>query len=326
MPHNTTTLQPEPAKEESLLPPPVSRSASDVSGRVVIEFVWPEIDGGRTPVKRVLHDWLEVSADVFSDGHAIIAAELLYRALDRASAIDHEVIFLSEAFTRPKMMKKLAKIGFQQCYTYFTWRNTKSELVSYILELAGYYRPNFFVNTPDINPYYLQTSGRPAPLSSNWGLYSGFELCEAEPLPGREEYLNSEKYEIKARNIDAPGNIKDHIRALNSIRQENPALQDWRNILILNAWNDKIIAFAKLTPARDNCVTALVNLNPHHAQECTYEVLLWKFGLPDHASINAEDLLLEDLLLGISFTLHRKTHHIRLDPQERPVIVWRLVA
>jgi starch synthase (maltosyl-transferring) len=252
--------------------------------------------------------------------------------IDEVNAIDREVIFLSEAFTRPKMMKKLAKAGFQQSYTYFTWRNTKQELVSYILELAGemgeYYRPNFFVNTPDINPYYLQTSGRPgfiiratlaALLSSNWGLYSGFELCEAEPLPGREEYLNSEQYEIKARDFNAPGQIKDHIRALNRIRQENPALQDWRNILVLNAWNDSIIAFAKLTPARDNCVMVLVNLDPYNAQECTYEVPLWEFGLPDHASIKAEDLL-----LGISFTLHGKEHRIRLDPHERPVVVWRL--
>jgi starch synthase (maltosyl-transferring) len=237
--------------------------------------------------------------------------------IGEVTTIDREVIFLSEAFTRPKMMKKLAKIGFQQSYTYFTWRNTKPEIVSYIIELAGemgeYYRPNFFVNTSDINPFYLQTSGRPsfiiratlaALLSSNWGLYSGFELCEAVPLPGREEYLDSEKYEIKARDFNAPGHIKDHIRALNRIRQENPTLQDWRNVLILNAWNYNIIAFAKLTPARDNCVMALVNLDPHNAQECTYEVPLWEFGLPDHASI-------KDLLLGISFTLHGKMHHIR---------------
>jgi starch synthase (maltosyl-transferring) len=98
-------------------------------------------------------------------------------------------------------------------------------------------------------------------------------------------------------------------------------LQDWRNILILNAWNDNIMAFAKLTPARDNCVMALVNLDPHNAQECTYEMPHWEFGLPDHASIKAEDLL-----LGISFTLHGKTHRIRLDPHEQPVVVWRLIG
>jgi starch synthase (maltosyl-transferring) len=286
-------------------------------------------------LRQVVLFWLDQGVKIFRVDNPHTKPIPFWKWLiDEVNAIDREVIFLAEAFTRPKMMKKLAKAGFQQSYTYFTWRNTKSELVSYIVELAGemgeYYRPNFFVNTPDINPYYLQTSGRPgfivratlaAMLSGNWGLYSGFELCEAAPLPGREEYLNSEKYEIKARDFDAPGHIKDHIRALNRIRQENPALQDWRNILVLNAWNDNIMAFAKLTPARDNCVMVLVNLDPGNAQECTYEVPLWEFGLPDHAAIKAEDLL-----LGISFTLYGKTHRIRLDPHERSVVVWRLLA
>jgi starch synthase (maltosyl-transferring) len=286
-------------------------------------------------LRQVVLFWLDQGVKIFRVDNPHTKPIPFWKWLiDEVNAIDREVFFLGEEFTRPKMMKKLAKAGFQQSYTYFTWRNTKSEIVSYILELASemgeYYRPNFFVNTPDINPYYLQTSGRPgfiiratlaALLSSNWGLYSGFELCEASPLAGREEYLDSEKYEIKARDFDAPGNIKDHIRALNQIRQENPALQDWRNILILNAWNDNIMAFAKLTPARDNCVMALVNLDPHNAQECTYEMPHWEFGLPDHASIKAEDLL-----LGISFTLHGKTHRIRLDPHEQPVVVWRLIG
>jgi starch synthase (maltosyl-transferring) len=286
-------------------------------------------------LRQVVLFWLDQGVKIFRIDNPHTKPIPFWKWLiDEVNAIDREVFFLGEAFTLPKMMKKLAKAGFQQSYTYFTWRNTKSEIVSYILELASemgeYYRPNFFVNTPDINPYYLQTSGRTgfiiratlaALLSSNWGLYSGFELCEASPLAEREEYLNSEKYEIKARNFDAPGHIKDHIRALNRIRQENLALQDWRNILVLNAWNDNIIAFAKLTPERDNCVMALVNLDPHNAQECTYEVPLWEFGLPDHASIKAEDLL-----LGISFMLHEKTHRIRLYPHEQPVVVWRLIG
>jgi starch synthase (maltosyl-transferring) len=304
------------------------------------DIVNPRFDGDAFPavwyaLREVVLFWLDQGVKVFRVDNPHTKPIPFWKWLiDEVNAIDREVIFLAEAFTRPKMMKKLAKAGFRQSYTYFTWRNTKPEIISYIVELAGemgeYYRPNFFVNTPDINPTYLQTSGRPGfiiratlagLLSSNWGLYSGFELCEAEPLPGREEYLNSEKYEIKARDFDAPGNIKDHIRALNRIRQENPALQDWRNILILNAWNDNIMAFAKLTPRRDNCVMALVNLDPHNAQECIYEVPLWEFGLPDHASIKAEDLL-----LGISFTLHGKTHSIRLDPHERPVVIWRLIG
>lgn len=245
-----------------------------------------------------------------------------------------DCIFLSEAFTRPKMMKRLAKVGFQQSYTYFTWRNTKYELSEYMLELAGemadYYRPNFFVNTPDINPFYLQTSGRAgfvaratlaATLAGNWGMYSGFEICEAAPLPGREEYLDSEKYEIRARDYDAPGNIKDHIRRLNAIRNAHPALQMSRNITFLNAWNDNIIAYARMTPSRDDAIMVLVNLDPHNRQECAYEAPLWDFGLPDHASIEVEDLL-----FGGRFTLYGKTHQIALDPRYNPVIIWRLLG
>jgi starch synthase (maltosyl-transferring) len=244
-----------------------------------------------------------------------------------------DVLFLAEAFTRPKMMRKLAKIGFQQSYTYFTWRNTKQELTEYITELMGpmgeYYRPNFFANTPDINPPYLQTGGRPgfivrgtlaATLSSVYGLYNGFEICEATPVAGKEEYLDSEKYEVKAWNFNVPGNIKDHIRKLNRIRRDNPALWDFRNTRFLNAWNENILAYARMTPARDNCVVVLVNLDPRNRQECTYEVPLWEFGLPDHAAIEAEDLL-----RGGRFKLHGKTHRIALDPVERPVAIWRLI-
>ena len=245
-----------------------------------------------------------------------------------------DVIFLAEAFTRPKMMRELAKIGFQQSYTYFTWRNSKHELTEYMTELAfsemaEYYRPNFFANTPDINPYYLQTSGRPgfivravlaATLSSIYGLYSGYELCEGTPIQGKEEYLDSEKYELKAWDWDRPGHIREFITRLNRARRSNPALWDFRNILFLNAWNDSILAYAKFTPARDNAVLALVNLDPKNRQECFYEVPLWEFGLPDHASIDAEDLL-----QGGRFTLHGKTHRIALDPSDRPAVLWRLI-
>jgi starch synthase (maltosyl-transferring) len=243
------------------------------------------------------------------------------------------MIFLAEAFTRPKMMRKLAKVGFQQSYTYFTWRNTKQELIDYSTELAGdmgeYYRPNFFANTPDINPYFLQTSGRAgfivrgtlaATLSSVYGIYNGFELCEGSPVPGKEEYLDSEKYEIKAWDYDRPGNIRAHVTRLNRIRRENPALWDFRNILFLAASNDSILAYARLTPAKDNCVFVLANLDPRNRQECTYEVPLWEWGLPDHASIEVEDLL-----NGGRFTLYGKTHRIALDPAERPVVLWRLI-
>lgn len=148
-----------------------------------------------------------------------------------------QVIFLSEAFTRPAMMARLGKVGFSQSYTYFTWRNDKQELAEYFAELnqppwRDCYRPNFFVNTPDINPWFLQRSGRPGFLiraalatmgSGLWGMYSGFELCEAAALPGKEEYLDSEKYQLRPRDYQAPGNIVAEIARLNRIRRENPA-------------------------------------------------------------------------------------------------------
>ncbi|GJD54233.1 maltotransferase domain-containing protein [Methylobacterium dankookense] len=245
-----------------------------------------------------------------------------------------DAIFLAEAFTRPKMMKKLAKAGYQQSYTYFTWRNTKQELTEYALELAGemgeYYRPNFFANTPDINPYFLQTSGRPgfviratlaATLSSVYGIYNGFEMCEAAPYPGKEEYLNSEKYELKAWDYHRPGNIREHVIKLNQIRRENPALWDFRNIHFTGAFNENIIAFAKVTPARDNCILVMVNLDPRNRQECTYEVPLWLLGLPDDGAV-----AVEDLLQGYTFELRGKSHRIALDPAERSCIVWRLAV
>ena len=147
-----------------------------------------------------------------------------------------DVIFLSEAFTRPKPMKRLAKLGFTQSYTYFTWRNTKQELTDYLTELTQsemheYFRPNFFVNTPDINPVYLQTSGRAgfqvrlvlaASLAGNYGVYNGFELCEAQPIPGKEEYLNSEKYEIRAWDWDREGNIRADVALINRLRRTAP--------------------------------------------------------------------------------------------------------
>ena len=245
-----------------------------------------------------------------------------------------EAIFLAEAFTRPKMMKRLAKAGFTQSYSYFTWRNTKGELIDYLTELtkteaAEYMRPNFFVNTPDINPVFLQTSG-PAGFKSRlvlaatldplYGVYNGFELCEATPIPGKEEYLNSEKYEITAWDWERPGNIKDDVRLVNAIRRNNPALWHFTNLTFLNAWNDNIIAYYKTSGGRDNLVIVAVNLNPHSAQGADFEIPLWEFGLPDNASIEAIDLV-EDK----RFTWNGKVQHVWLNPEHRPYAIWRLI-
>ena len=150
-------------------------------------------------------------------------------------------------------------------------------------------------------------------------MYNGFEICEATPLPGREEYLDSEKYELRAFDFDRPGNIKDHVRALNRIRRGNEALHDFRNVAFINAWNDRVIGYFRRAPDGRSGVLVLVNLDPHAAQTTWFEAPLWEFGLADTASIAADDLL-----LGISFRLTGKNHQITLDPAERSAIIWRL--
>jgi starch synthase (maltosyl-transferring) len=243
------------------------------------------------------------------------------------------VIFLSEAFTRPKVMKRLAKIGFTQSYTYFTWRNTKPELTEYLTELtqsemAEVFRPNFFVNTPDINPVYLQTSGRPgfqvrlvlaATLSASYGVYNGFELCEARSLPGKEEYLDSEKYQIVAWSWNHEENIRADIALINRLRRAHPALQTLRNLTFYNAWNDQILYYGKTTPDKEDFLLFAVNLDPHNAQGAHFEVPLWEFGLPDTGSI-----AVEDLVTGKRFTWSGKVQHMLLDPEECPYAIWRL--
>ena len=245
-----------------------------------------------------------------------------------------EVVFLSEAFTRPKVMLRLAKLGFTQSYTYFTWRNTKAGMTAYLEELSQgtareVFRPHFFTNTPDINPPVLHGNERPAfemrlalaaTLSGLYGIYNGFEICEATPLPGKEEYLDSEKYEIRHWDMDRPGNIKPLIRRLNAIRRENPALWTHDNVQFLNAWNDQLLYYFKATPERDNCLLVMVNMDPHHAQEAHFEVPLWEFGLPDDASIEVESLL-----DGERFTWRGKVQHVRIDPAVSPVRIWRLL-
>ena len=244
-----------------------------------------------------------------------------------------DVMFLSEAFTRPKMMYRLAKVGFSQSYTYFTWRNGKQELVDYMRELAttevaNYFRPHFFVNTPDINPIFLQSSGRggfliraalAATLSGLWGVYSGFELCEAAALPGRDEYLDSEKYEIMPRDFAAPGNIVAEITMLNRLRKSNPALQSHLAITFYNASNDQMLVYGKRVPGAEDMVLVAVSLDPHHPQETGFEIPLWEWKLPDDGAIDVEDLV-----YGDRFTWHGKNQHLRLDPAVLPFAIWRL--
>ncbi|MFT0548378.1 alpha-1,4-glucan--maltose-1-phosphate maltosyltransferase [Allopusillimonas ginsengisoli] len=244
-----------------------------------------------------------------------------------------DTVFLAEAFTRPKMMHRLAKLGFTQSYTYFTWRNEKDELSSYLTELstppvADFYRPNFFVNTPDINPYFLQDSGRAGfliraalacTLSGIWGMYNGFELCEAASMPGKEEYLDSEKYQLRHWDMERPGNIIAEISQLNRLRRNNPALQTHLGVTFHQADNRQVIFYSKSTPEKDNIVFVAVSLDPHSTHRATVELPLWLADIPDDGTV-----YLHDLLSDQRFSLSGKHHTVEISP-DQPYLLWCVV-
>jgi starch synthase (maltosyl-transferring) len=235
-----------------------------------------------------------------------------------------DVLFLSEAFTRPKPMRRLAKLGFTQSYTYFTWRNTKPELTEYFTELTAtdmreYFRPNLFANTPDILHAYLQHGGRPAfvarlvlaaTLGANYGIYSGFELCEARAVrPGSEEYWDSEKYQFRKRDWDRSGNINELVCRVNRIRREHRALQsDW-TLRFHETDNDQIVAYSKSAGER---VLVVVNLDPHHMQH----------GFVDTGV--DRPFVADDLLDGVSYSWHAGWNYVRFDPEIRQAHILSL--
>lgn len=258
-------------------------------------------------------------------------------AIARVRAAQPDVIFLSEAFTRPRVMHRLAKIGFSQSYTYYTWRNTKQELAAYFSELAHgpgreYFRPNVWPNTPDILPAALQYGGRAvfmarvalaATLSANYGLYGpAYELLEHEAMrPGSEEYLYSEKYERKVWDRARADSLAAFIGALNRVRRENPALQRDDGLHFLEIDNEQMIAYAKTTPDRSNVVVCIVNLDPHHRQSGWITLDLERLGLQAEQAYQ-----MHDLLSGSHFLWHGARNYVELDPQRSPAHVMRLRA
>jgi starch synthase (maltosyl-transferring) len=242
-----------------------------------------------------------------------------------------DTVFLSEAFTRPPMLHTLAKAGFSQSYTYFTWRNFKDELTEYATELTetgDYLRPNFFTNTPDILHAFLQTGGRPAflirhalaaTLSSLYGIYSGFEMCEGRAIAGTEEYQDSEKYQVRVWDWDRPGNIKAEIARINRIRRDNPALQEFENLRFYESNHDRILFYGKMTPGRDNMVFVAVNLDPFEAHEAMLEFPLAEMGMPDGEAFEVVELMRDETHLW-----EGPVHHWRFDPATNPVAIWRV--
>ena len=250
--------------------------------------------------------------------------------IDDIHARHPDVIFLSEAFTRPKRMKHLAKLGFTQSYTYFTWRTTSYELREYLEELTQrpareYLRPNFFANTPDILHEYLQLGGRAAfrvrlllaaTLSPLYGIYSGFELAENVPLrPGSEEYLDSEKYELKARDWASPASLDLDIVRVNRLRRENRALQRATNLTFHHSDNDRILFYHKTAGdlGAPNDLLIAVNLDPLRAQDTVVEVPLDAIGVAPGAAY-----VVEDLLTGARYTWRGSRNYVRLDPRNEP--------
>jgi starch synthase (maltosyl-transferring) len=248
-------------------------------------------------------------------------------------AVCPDVVFLSEAFTRPAVMQALAKVGFTQSYTYFTWRNFKEELTAYFTELtrtemAEYFRGNLFVNTPDILPPILQTGGPPAfklrlvlaaTLSSVYGIYSGYELCEGAAIPGTEEYLDSEKYEIKVRDWDAPNGLTGYITRINTIRRANPALQAYRNLQFLESDDDSILAYGKGSADGTNTIVVVVNLDPFEPHEARVRLPLAELGIEPEERFQAHELIGDQRHLWKG-----PTQTVRLDPASEPAAIFRI--
>ncbi len=300
---------------------------------------WPEDDADRAALwdacKAILDHWIAQGVRIFRVDNPHTKPMAFWAWVIPAIQAQHpDVLFLAEAFTRPKVMAKLAEVGFSQSYTYFTWRETKHELVEYGCEVsdgpaADYMRPSFWPNTPDILAGPLR-NGTPAAfrlrallaatLVPSWGMYSGFELCENEPMSdANEEYLRSEKYEIKERDWDDPGSLAPFITELNRIRRAHPALQRLRGLRFHRSSNDSIVAYSRASADGSDVVLCVVNLDPEHWHEDTLWLDLGELGMPWTEPYDALDEL-----TGESFTWQGASPYVRLDPDDAPGHVQHL--
>ncbi|MGH9336441.1 MAG: alpha-1,4-glucan--maltose-1-phosphate maltosyltransferase, partial [Vicinamibacteria bacterium] len=293
------------------------------------QSLWEEL-------KRVFTFWIEQGVTVFRVDNPHTKPFRFWEWLIAAIKRDHpEVIFLSEAFTRPKVMYRLAKLGFSQSYTYFAWRNARWELVEYLTELTQtevreYFRPNFWPNTPDILTEYLQTGGRPAfiarlalaaTLCASYGMYGpAFELGENQPRePGSEEYLHSEKYEIRRWEIDRHDSLRELIARINRIRRANPALQ-WNERLRFHAVdNEQLICYSKTSADLDNVILVVVNLDPRNTQSGWVDLDLAALGLGWN-----EPFRLHDLLANAYYTWQGARNYVELNPHVIPVHIFQV--
>jgi starch synthase (maltosyl-transferring) len=285
-------------------------------------------------LKSVIDHWIGEGVRIFRvDNPHTKAFPFWEWAIGEVKREHPDTIFLAEAFTRPKVMHRLAKLGFSQSYTYFTWRNTKQELQEYFTELSSapgidYFRPNAWPNTPDILHEQLQT-GEPAvfmarlvlaaTLAANYGIYGpAYELREHLPRgPGSEEYLDSEKYQLRHWNHDDPASLAPFIARVNRIRRENPALQRDRSLRFLHIDNDRLLAYAKESPDGLNVIVTVVNLDPHEPQSGWLGLEPGSVGVPSSRAFQ-----MHDLLSGQRFTWQGDWHYVRLDPRSVPAHIF----
>jgi starch synthase (maltosyl-transferring) len=291
--------------------------------------LWQELES-------IVRFWIDQGVRIFRVDNPHTKAFSFWQWLIGEIKSDYpDVLFLAEAFTRPKVMYELAKLGFTHSYTYFAWRNTKWELTQYFTELTQtevreYFRPHLWPNTPDILTENLQFGGRPvfasrlvlaATLSANYGIYGpAYELGENRPLaPGREEYLNAEKYEIKTWDINRADSAKDFIGRVNRSRRENPALQADRNLRFHNVDNDQLIAYTKATDDLTNVVLVVVNLDPHYVQSGWVVLPLEELGLDPNQPYQVRDLLTD-----LRYLWHGPRNYVELNPRQIPAHIFRL--
>ena len=286
-------------------------------------------------LRSVLFFWMDQGVRIFRVDNPHTKPFAFWEWLiEEAKRKSPEVIFLAEAFTRQKIMYRLAKLGFSQSYSYFAWRNNKVELTEYLTELTRsdareFLRPNFWPNTPDILTEYLQYGGRgafmirlvlAATLSSNYGIYGPpFELCMGGAEPGSEEYLHGEKYEIRHWDRDAPGNLRPLIAALNRIRHENAALQSTNNLNFYETDNDSVLFFGKTARDGKSSLLIAVNLDPFRAHTAKLRFPLELFGV-----VPGQSYLLHELLSGERSIWQGEWNSVNLDPQSTPACIYRV--
>jgi starch synthase (maltosyl-transferring) len=302
-----------------------------------LDFETEDWRGLWTALRDVFRFWIDRGVSIFRVDNPHTKAFAFWEwCIDTLKREHPELVFLSEAFTHPRLMERLAKLGFTQSYTYFAWRTSKRELTEYMTELTQtemreYFRPNFWPNTPDILTEQMQTGGRSvfmhrlvlaATLSSSYGIYGpAFELQEHVPAaPGKEEYLHSEKYEVRDWDLDDPRSLAKFIARVNAIRRDNPALHSNRGLRFHHVDNDNLIAYSKATPDRSNAILVIVNLDPHAKQSGWTHLWLDELGVTEHD----RPYQVHDLLTDTRFVWRGSGNFVELDPEKVPAHVFRV--